>query len=283
MSRNSGGRTMSGISSSGDGDVTLAGANAFIGTNTFNTNRPTSTLTTTPGTTEFITKQDADNFYTGTVHQFVVASDGTPYTTYQRITTGVPGPGPVAETGGGPGTETGNPNQYNGLLTQFKPQITLKSSNSHIVIDCVLTGEWQTDFDRARFRNAILVRNNEYIGTGTGTIQTNLTNHTMLYGAQNFEDRNPAMSAVIFNSGGNSQFLDGYCFRYVDTFLMNTASQTGNNNTPPSKGDTISYQIVLTNGVSQPGDFRVNATGNNANSRSISRGCSTITLTEVEL
>ena len=57
-------RTMSGIPTSGAGDVKLDGdPNAFTGTNTFNTNRPTSDLTSTPAATEFITKQDADGDY----------------------------------------------------------------------------------------------------------------------------------------------------------------------------------------------------------------------------
>ena len=56
---------MSGISTSGGGgDVTLAGnPNAFTGTNTYDVNRPTSSLTSTPAATEFITKQDADGDY----------------------------------------------------------------------------------------------------------------------------------------------------------------------------------------------------------------------------
>ena len=58
-------RTMSGIPTSGGaGDVTLAGnPNAFTGTNTYDVNRPTSDLTSTPAATEFITKQDADGDY----------------------------------------------------------------------------------------------------------------------------------------------------------------------------------------------------------------------------
>ena len=56
---------MSGIPTSGGaGDVTLAGdPNAFTGTNTYDVNRPTSSLTSTPAATEFITKQDADGDY----------------------------------------------------------------------------------------------------------------------------------------------------------------------------------------------------------------------------
>jgi len=48
------------------GDVFLNGdPNAFTGTNTFNVNRPTSTITTTPNSTDFITKQNADALYSG--------------------------------------------------------------------------------------------------------------------------------------------------------------------------------------------------------------------------
>jgi len=57
---------MSGIPSSGAGDVKLAGdPNAFTGTNTFDVNRPTSTLTSTISATDFLTKQNADTLYTG--------------------------------------------------------------------------------------------------------------------------------------------------------------------------------------------------------------------------
>ena len=54
---------MSGISTSGN--VTLAGDNVFTGTNSFNINRPTSTLTDTPSSTDFITKQNGDVLYAG--------------------------------------------------------------------------------------------------------------------------------------------------------------------------------------------------------------------------
>ena len=47
----------------GSGDVTQAGNNVFTGTNTFNSNRPTSTITTTIADTDFITKQNADTLY----------------------------------------------------------------------------------------------------------------------------------------------------------------------------------------------------------------------------
>ena len=62
-----------------DGDVKLDGdPNTFVGTNTFNTNRPTSTLTSTPSSTDFITKQNADALYAAiSVTGDVTKSGGT--------------------------------------------------------------------------------------------------------------------------------------------------------------------------------------------------------------
>ena len=49
------------ITINGFGDVLLNGTNAFIGTNTFNNHRPTSSLTSGVSNTEFITRNDAEN------------------------------------------------------------------------------------------------------------------------------------------------------------------------------------------------------------------------------
>jgi hypothetical protein len=53
------------IYGSGDGDAVLAGTNAFTGTNTFNTNRPTSAIVAGVGlaSDDFITKADGDSIY----------------------------------------------------------------------------------------------------------------------------------------------------------------------------------------------------------------------------
>ena len=70
-------RTMSGIPTSGGGagDVKLDGnPNTFTGTNTFNVNRPTSDLATTPTATEFITKQDGQQLFQGTSGVALLAS-----------------------------------------------------------------------------------------------------------------------------------------------------------------------------------------------------------------
>ena len=68
---------MSGIPTSGGGagDVKLDGnPNTFTGTNTFNVNRPTSDLATTPAATEFITKQDGEALFTNNTGDAVLAA-----------------------------------------------------------------------------------------------------------------------------------------------------------------------------------------------------------------
>ena len=69
-------RSMSGINDTfgGGGDVFLAGnPNTFTGTNTFNTNRPTSDLDTTPGTDDFITKSDGQSLFTNNTGDALLA------------------------------------------------------------------------------------------------------------------------------------------------------------------------------------------------------------------
>mgnify|MGYP003651979769 CR=1 FL=1 len=68
---------MSGISTSSGGDVKLDGnPNAFTGTNSFNINLPTSSLTTTTANDEFITKAIGDTIY-GSGDGDAVLSAGT--------------------------------------------------------------------------------------------------------------------------------------------------------------------------------------------------------------
>ena len=69
---------MSGISTSATGDVTLAGDNEFTGTNTFNSSRPTSTIASTPGSTNLITKQNADALYAPVAVDGDVKLNGNP-------------------------------------------------------------------------------------------------------------------------------------------------------------------------------------------------------------
>jgi hypothetical protein len=69
-------RSMSGINDTfgGGGDVFQAGnPNTFTGTNTFNTNRPTSSLATTPGSTDFITKTDGEALFTNNTGDALLA------------------------------------------------------------------------------------------------------------------------------------------------------------------------------------------------------------------
>jgi len=70
------------------GDVTAAGANAFTGTNTFNTNLPTSTLTPTTGT-QLITKAFADATY-NTIAGDVTAAGANAFTGTNTFNTNLP-------------------------------------------------------------------------------------------------------------------------------------------------------------------------------------------------
>ena len=73
-------RSMSGINDTfgGGGDVFQAGnPNTFTGTNTFNTNRPTSDLATTPGSNDFITKSDGESLFGGGGDVFLAGSPNT--------------------------------------------------------------------------------------------------------------------------------------------------------------------------------------------------------------
>ncbi len=279
MSRTSGGRTMSGVSGGGS-DVTLKGANAFTGTNTFNINRPTTTLTTTPASQEFITKGDGDIAYAGKVLQFKYFQTGeragqSGSTQPQIVVSeGVPNPGPTVGLPVSPASN-GDPDAFGGLLETMNPTMTLKSTTSKIIIDVSIVGEWQ-EGDDARFKQIILVRNNlDRTGSGT-TLQQNLTEHTILYGAVNFENRMPTMAATITNSGGSAQFLDGYNFRFIDERQVNSGEAA-------LGAEQVSYQPILTNGLPILGRFLLNATHSSGNDITRQSGCSTMTLTEVEI
>jgi len=76
-------RSMSGINDTfgGGGDVFQAGnPNTFTGTNTFNNNRPTSTLETAPGLNEFITKRDGDSLFTNNTGDALLAGNPNTFT-----------------------------------------------------------------------------------------------------------------------------------------------------------------------------------------------------------
>ena len=259
-----GDRTMSGVS--GSGAVTQSGTNNFIGTNTFNDFRPTSTASGTQEDDEFITKEKADEEFLPAFLQvsFVQMGSGTQGT--QRVTRGVP--------------IFANPNQFGGVVSgnsgfggPLKPSLTLLGNNSSVIVDVDLNGEWQVGGD-VRFKCVVLVRQDlNFSGS---------TRFKMLYGANpgsaptQFGSRTPTMAAPIFNDGGSSQFLDGYKFRFVDDLNDPVSGREG-----AEAGDTINYQAVLINSLSTDGFFRLNHTQTVTDNINRSRGRSSITLTEV--
>lgn len=270
-------RTMSGISSGG-GDVKLAGDNEFTGTNTFNDERPTTNLATTQQDTEFITKGKADASYTGAFLQFTQLTNSAPGQPSapligQKVTVGLP--------------PASNPNQYGGVLSggtdpasattpQLKPSLTLKSSTSSVIIDVNINGEWRAtrNGQDAHHKQMVLVRQDLDFSTGS--------RFKMLYGATNFGNRMPTLCATIDTTNVSTnpngrQFLNGYKFRFVDDLTDPISGRDGT-----EAGDTINYQAVLTNGISEDGYFTLNRTSRLDNDSSITRGMSNISLTEVE-
>ena len=266
-------RTMSGVISGGGGDVTQAGTNNFIGTNTFNTNRPTSRLTTTQADDEFITKSKADEEYTGAFLQFTqITNNGPGQPAYpligQTVTLGLPTASNPNQFGGR--IDGGTDPDSTGDVPQLKPSLTLRSSTSSVIIDVNINGEWRNGSD-PRFKNIVLVRQDLDFSTGS--------RFKMLYGATGFGDKSPTFCALIDATPGtnSSQHLNGYKFRFVDDLTDPISGRDG-----AEAGDTINYQGVFINGISTTGYFTLNRTSNTANSRSIARGQSVITLTEVE-
>ena len=133
---------MSGIAQT-TGDVTLAGNNVFTGTNSFNTNRPTSTITTTPSSTDFITKQNGDALY-GTGSGDVLAAGNNVFT----------------------GTNSFNTNRPTSTLT------TTPGSTDFI-----------TKQNADTLYNNQITTNTNNIATNTNDITTNANNITALDGA----------------------------------------------------------------------------------------------------
>jgi|TARA_R110001592_G_scaffold4008_3_gene22655 hypothetical protein len=261
---------MSGVISGGGGDVTQAGTNNFIGTNTFNDFRPTSTASGSQDDDEFITKEKADDEYTPVFLQVSYVQMGSGTQGVQTVTRGVP-------TSSAPNQFGGVVNGYSptgGFGSPLKPILTLLRNNSSVIIDVDLNGEWQDGGD-VRFKCVVLVRQDLNFSGGT--------RFKMLYGANagtgptQFGNRTPTMTATIFNNGGSSQFLDGYKFRFVDDLNDPISQREG-----AEKGDTINYQAVLINSLSTTGYFRMNHTQTTADSITRSRGRSSITLTEVK-
>lgn len=174
---------MSGIPE-GEGDVTQAGDNVFTGTNTYNVNRPTSTLSGTPASTDFITKQDGDGLY-GTGSGDVVAAGNNAFTgtntfNVNRPTstlTGTPlstafitkadGDG-LYGTGDGDVTQAGN-NVFTGT----------NSFNTNRPTSTLATTPSSTDFITKADADTLY---NTQITTNTGNITTNTNNITTLDG-----------------------------------------------------------------------------------------------------
>ena len=184
-------RTMSGIPESEGGDVFLDGDNAFTGTNTFNINRPTSTINTTPSSTEFLTKQNADALY-GTGSGDVLAAGNNAFTGTNTFNvnrpsstlTGTPAStdfitkqnaDALYGTGDGDVLAAGN-NAFTGTNTfnVNRPSSTLTGTPS--------STDFITKQDADTLYNTQITTNTNDIATNTSDITTNANNISTLDG-----------------------------------------------------------------------------------------------------
>jgi hypothetical protein len=155
---------MSGIPESAGGDVFLDGDNEFTGTNTFNSSRPTSTLTDTPSATDFLTKQNADNLY-GTGSGDVLAAGNNVFTGTNSFNTNRP-----------TSTLTTTPNSTDFITkadadTLYNTQITTNTSNI-----ATNTSNIATNTSDIANNTINIATNTSNIATNTSNIATNTSN-----------------------------------------------------------------------------------------------------------
>jgi hypothetical protein len=113
------------------GDVLLAGNNTFTGTNVYDTNRPTSSIESTPTAEEFITKQNADLLY---AKQFKFHQQTARSSLAQQVIGNSDGANP-------PDSDA---NFYGGALTNFV--ITgIEGRQNGVKITWEITGEWDVN------------------------------------------------------------------------------------------------------------------------------------------
>ena len=272
---------MSGISTSGGaGDVKLDGnPNTFTGTNTFNDNRPTSTLTNTPAATEFITKQDADGDYAllagGTAADPQILSgvnrinvESIPNNTSDSINQFYGdanygykldfGYAQLVSTQSDQAVSNGNPSasdpdQFNGLVDALSVEITPNRANGVVKLQFQISGEW----------GANLHEKGGYIAVATKNADGTFTYNRALRG-------NP--------SGVRSLVISSFTIGW----------HTDNTSTPErcdatfidagvNQGTTYKYTPVLVNSTAGTTTFRMNRSYNDSNNTAFERLCSSMT------
>tara|TARA_Y100000385_G_scaffold163908_1_gene169853 strand:- start:4728 stop:5915 length:1188 start_codon:yes stop_codon:yes gene_type:complete len=196
---------MSGIATSGAGDVKLDGdPNAFTGTNTYDVNRPTSTLTSTPAATDFITKQDGENLFTSSTGDALLA-------------------GANAFTG----TNTFNSNRPTSTLTSTIAATDFITKQNADTLYTNNTGD------------AVLAGANAF--TGTNTFNTNRPTSTLTstIAATDFITKQNA-DTLYTNNTGDAVLSGANAFTGTNTF--NTNRPTSTLATTPAATDFITKQ-----------------------------------------
>lgn len=216
---------MSGISTSGVGDVTLAGDNAFTGTNSYDSSRPTSTLTATPGSTDLITKQNGEALFAPvSVTGDVTKSGGTEaspqtFTGFNKFNNDVDMADNLLFTGAASG---GIPNiRINGVdnfiqMTGDIKQVSTASkftTNGGIAMNVLTTNMTHpVQFDPNDGTGGFVVFDSGNVGIGTDTD----------YGGR----------LMVYGSGGGAQTGKYRMFRVTNggTYTQSGAGQTGSDN-----------------------------------------------------
>ena len=198
---------MSGIPTSGAGDVKLDGnPNAFTGTNTFDVNRPTSTITSTPAASDFLTKANADTLYTNNTGDAVLAA-GTAANPQQF--TG------VSDFKGG-SLQMSNPNQTLSMI-----QVDTATSD---VNTFAMTGR-RNRITQNGLSNAILNEFTQSGGANTASAISQFTANSLIYQAPTtarFVTNGRIGVGVGFNPSceldveGSVKLNDGISYIYLD-------------------------------------------------------------------
>jgi len=227
-----------------DGDVTQSGANGFTGTNTFNTNRPTSTIATTPSSTDFITKQNADALYGG----LNIPTKQEPNAT---VTLTVTSGNPTAPSNAWVyGYDNG------GSVTSLKQTVDF-TTGSKIIISVCIMGEWSSNEWE---KGVILVRRE------TGDSSTSVYLRATAAGSRGLWCGQFLMAWGGETGGDHGSTMESCIFNYIDT---------------PTTGKSYDYMPVLVNTENNSSNFNLNRCQMTNNFIFFERGISTMTLLKI--
>ena len=185
------------------GGVSEGDNNNWTGTNTYNSHYPSSTLTSTPATDDFMTKRQTEALFMA--KRF--GSD-TYYTTNTDILVNVGNPAATV------------PNGYNGLLPSLIAAITLDPSTQGsqiVLITCMINGEWH---DRS-FNKGIAIHRRQ--GNTDNTVYSTFL-RPISGGGTNGLFTAPFMTQSWWND--NATTMESCCINMIDIIPANYPAAT---------------------------------------------------------